>query len=74
LTGLRVTLRPPRPEDAQARRGLGHDPEIVRQYGGSLAAARPMTEDEAATWLRSLQEHELHTPLPTSTSPSRQPV
>jgi RimJ/RimL family protein N-acetyltransferase len=57
LTGPRVTLRPPMPADAETRRRLGNDPDIVRMYGGS-GAVRSMTEDEAARWVRHLADHD----------------
>jgi RimJ/RimL family protein N-acetyltransferase len=58
LTGSRVTLRRALPADAEARRRLGNDPEIVRMYGGSSSGARPMTEDEAKQWVQKLHDHD----------------
>jgi RimJ/RimL family protein N-acetyltransferase len=58
LTGERVTLRPPLPTDAEARRRLGNDPHIVRMYGGSGNSPRSMTEDDAARWVRKLEDHD----------------
>jgi RimJ/RimL family protein N-acetyltransferase len=58
LTGERVTLRRPRPADADARRALGNDPDIVRMYGGSSGGARAMTEDEAKRWVETLLNHD----------------
>lgn len=58
LTGPRVTLRPPRPEDAEARRALGIDPDIVRMFGGSVSEPGAMTGEEAETWLDHLRLQE----------------
>jgi ribosomal-protein-alanine N-acetyltransferase len=58
LTGERVTLRRPVPADAEARRHLGNDPEIVRMYGGSSSGAHPMTEDEAKRWVQKIHNHD----------------
>jgi RimJ/RimL family protein N-acetyltransferase len=58
LTGERVTLRRPVPADAEARRHLGNDPEIVRMYGASSSGARPMTEDEAKRWVQKVRDHD----------------
>jgi RimJ/RimL family protein N-acetyltransferase len=58
LTSDRVTLRRPLPADAEARRRLGNDPEIVRMYGGSSSGARPMTEDEAKQWVQKLRDYD----------------
>jgi RimJ/RimL family protein N-acetyltransferase len=57
LTGANITLRPPRDDDAAARFLLGRDPEIVRMYGGSRDDVRPMTMEEAASWVKSLINH-----------------
>jgi RimJ/RimL family protein N-acetyltransferase len=57
LTGKRVTLLPPRAGDAEARRRLGNDPDIVRMYGGSHDR-RPMSAREAEAWVQALVEHD----------------
>ena len=59
LTGLRVTLRAPRPDDVKGRVALGRDPDIARMFGAILPGPMPVTEDEAADWLDhlTLQEH-----------------
>ena len=46
------------PTDAEARRRLGNDPEIIRMYGGSSSGARPMSEDEARQWVQKLHDHD----------------
>lgn len=58
LTGSRVILRPPRAEDAEARRALGIDPDIVRMFGGTVSEPGAMTEEEAETWLDHLRLQE----------------
>jgi RimJ/RimL family protein N-acetyltransferase len=58
LHGVRVILRPPRPEDFAARFRLGADAEIHRMYGGSLADLRPLTEEGARRWLERLLDHD----------------
>jgi RimJ/RimL family protein N-acetyltransferase len=58
LTGEHVTLRPPRPEDAEARYRLGSDPEIARMYGASRCDVRPMTLDGAARWVQGLMSRD----------------
>lgn len=51
LAGPRVHLRAPAPEDAAARRALGHDPLILRAYGVAVADLAVYTETRAAAWL-----------------------
>jgi len=58
LQGDRVTLRRPRPVDAEARLRLRADPEIHRMYGGSLADLRPMTKEGAERWVEQLLDHD----------------
>lgn len=58
LTGPRITLRPPRDEDAEARRSLGIDPDIVRMFGGTVAEPGAMTAEEAEVWLDHLRLQE----------------
>jgi RimJ/RimL family protein N-acetyltransferase len=58
LDGERVSLRRARPEDIEARRKLGNDPDIVRMYGGDSTNARPMTEEEAERWVQRLLDHD----------------
>lgn len=58
LRGPRVTLRPPRDEDAAARRSLGIDPDIVRMFGGTVAEPGAMTAEEAEVWLDHLRLQE----------------
>ena len=59
LTGRRVRLRRPVTADAEPRRQLGIDPEIVRMYGGTASGDGTMTADQAEQWVCSLlgQEH-----------------
>lgn len=58
LDGLRVRLRPPGPNDAKARLALGHDPEIVRMFGGDTGhPLPPLTAPEVASWLDGLHTH-----------------
>lgn len=59
LTGARVRLRPPHPDDVKGRVALGRDPEIARMFGAILPGPLPVTEEEAADWLDhlALQEH-----------------
>jgi RimJ/RimL family protein N-acetyltransferase len=54
LKGDRVTLRPARPGDLEARLRLGNDPEIHRLFGGSAADLRPLTREDAEAWLAGL--------------------
>lgn len=54
LTGARVILRPPRPDDAEARFQLGTDAEIQRMYGASRSDVRPMTREGAQRWAQGL--------------------
>lgn len=58
LCGPRVTLRPPRDSDAEARRSLGIDPDIVRMFGGTVAEPGDMTAEEAEVWLDHLRLQE----------------
>jgi RimJ/RimL family protein N-acetyltransferase len=58
LIGQRVTLRPPREEDFEARLRLGNDAEIFRMYGGNRSDLRPMTEEAAKRWVRQLLDQE----------------
>ena len=48
-----LVLRPFAPEDVEARRVLGVDPEVVRAFGGTpdSLAPRPMTHEEARAWV-----------------------
>ncbi|MEN3385183.1 MAG: hypothetical protein V7608_5227 [Hyphomicrobiales bacterium] len=57
LQGERVTLRPPRLEDIDARLKLGIDPEIHHMYGGSRDDLRPMTPDAARRWVQRISDH-----------------
>lgn len=54
LSGPRVTLRAPRPEDAADRLRYGRDPEFVRMVGGSVRTMTPLTAEEAAGWVEHL--------------------
>ncbi len=54
LTGPRLTLRPPRPEDAAARVALGDDAGIVRMFGGVVADLAPLTLERAEDWVAHL--------------------
>lgn len=58
LTGKRVTLRGPRPEDFEARMRLGTDAEIIRMYGGNRSDVRPMTEEGARRWVQRLLDQD----------------
>lgn len=58
LTGARVRLRPPVPEDAAARRSLGIDPDIVRMFGGDVTEAGTMSLEAAEVWLDHLRLQE----------------
>jgi len=58
LAGRRVRLRRPAAEDAEARRRLGNDAEIVRMYGGSASGDGTMNVDMARRWVRFLQDHD----------------
>ena len=53
LTGTRVLLRPPRPDDVKGRVALGRDPEIARMFGAILPGPLPVTEEEAADFIKS---------------------
>ena len=46
VEGARVTLRPPRSGDVEARLGLGRDAEIARMFGASATDLTPLTIDE----------------------------
>lgn len=54
LQSARLTLRPPRPEDASARFALGNAPDIHRMFGGDPGTLRPLTEDGAEAWVGML--------------------
>jgi len=58
LCGSSVVLREPIAADADGRRACGHQPEIIRMYGGSPAVAtpQPMTAEEAQTWFATFVE------------------
>lgn len=58
LQGERLRLRPPLPEDAEARRSLGINPEIVRMFGGDVTKAGTMSLDAAEVWLDHLRLQE----------------
>lgn len=53
MEGLRVRLRPATADDAAARFMLGHNREIVRMFGASLADTSPMTMETAEAWARA---------------------
>jgi RimJ/RimL family protein N-acetyltransferase len=55
LRGERVLLRPARASDARDRRAHGWDAEVERGYGRSITS-RPMTDEEAATWLAEVTD------------------
>lgn len=60
LRGPRVTLRPPRPEDAGERLALGRDAGIVRMFGGEAEGPLPaLSAAEAERWLKGLTAHPL---------------
>ena len=63
LAGKRVTLRPARPDDYEARLRLGTDAEIDRMYGGSRDNVRPMTEEAARRWVRGLRIYEIRSTM-----------
>jgi RimJ/RimL family protein N-acetyltransferase len=58
LRGPRITLRRPRPDDAETRQRLGNAPDIVRMYGGSSAVSPAMSEAEALRWVQRVQDHD----------------
>ncbi|WP_392544109.1 GNAT family N-acetyltransferase [Oryzobacter telluris] len=49
LTGPRITLRPLRPTDVEARRAHGFHAEIERNYGSERGDG-PMSPEEALAW------------------------
>jgi RimJ/RimL family protein N-acetyltransferase len=56
LTNGQVVLRPPQPEDLEARIGYGRHPEIVRMYGATLAEAAPLTRAAAERWYKEISD------------------
>lgn len=52
LASGRVLLRELEPKDADGRRALGRDPEIVRMFGGSPSSDKQvaMSAEDAAAW------------------------
>ncbi len=57
LTGPRVRLRPPEHRDCEARRALGRSPEVMRMLGYAIPEFQPMTEQQAATFVKRLADH-----------------
>ena len=59
LSGIRLTLRPPRPTDRDEWRALGRSPEVARGFGVELPRAREATMEEADSWFADFarQEH-----------------
>ena len=53
LTGPRIRLRAPQPEDWAGRFALGNTPELHRMFGGDPAQFRELTEDAAKSWVDS---------------------
>jgi len=51
LRGPRVTLRPPKDQDADDRLRCGRDAEYVRSVGGDYRTIQSLTADEAQLWL-----------------------
>lgn len=52
-----MVLRAPRDGDAEARLGLGSDPEIHRMFGGSRDRLAAMTRERAERWADVLSRH-----------------
>jgi hypothetical protein len=50
LRGTGLVLRPPKPEDKQARLAAGRQPEIVRMYGGDPSNLAPLTPEDVDRW------------------------
>ncbi|MFD1982675.1 GNAT family N-acetyltransferase [Mesorhizobium newzealandense] len=57
LEAMNIRLRPPCEADASSRLLLGRDMDIARMFGASLEDVRPITEEDAARWLKALAEH-----------------
>jgi len=55
--GPRVRLRPPADGDVAARFALGRDPGIAEMFGASRDRIRPLTEADAAAWVRRVAGH-----------------
>ncbi|MEM6593324.1 MAG: GNAT family protein [Pseudomonadota bacterium] len=53
LTGPRIRLRAPEPQDWAGRYALGNTPELHRLFGGEPAQFRDLTEDAAKSWVES---------------------
>ncbi len=51
LMSGQVVLRPPVPEDVEARRALGHNAEISRMFGAAVPVTATMTHEAAARWI-----------------------
>ena len=58
LVGKRVILRGAIASDVDDRLALGHDPEIVRMFGGDPDTAAPMTREMAQKWVNDQIDHE----------------
>ena len=52
-----MVLRAPRDGDAEARLGLGSDPDIHRMFGGSRDRLAAMTRERAERWADVLSRH-----------------
>jgi [ribosomal protein S5]-alanine N-acetyltransferase len=59
LVGIRVTLRPPRTEDAHERAALGVIPEFVRLVGGEPVEAGPLSFEQAVAQVEQLQSRDV---------------
>lgn len=57
LRGPRVTLRPIRDGDAEARQRLGFDPEITRCYGGNARTTTAMSRAETEHWIETIKSY-----------------
>jgi RimJ/RimL family protein N-acetyltransferase len=55
LYGPNIVLRPPCEADIEARLALGRNADIAEMFGASRQTLRPMTRDDAAQWVQSLQ-------------------
>lgn len=57
LTTTRLTLRPPKPDDAHERYKLGRDPEIILMFGYEVSDLGAYSIDMAKNWIENLGQH-----------------
>ena len=57
LTTTRLTLRPPKSDDAQERYKLGHDPEIILMFGYEIGDLGKYSIEMATSWIANLCKH-----------------